>query len=157
MSKPGTASGLASRTRTSTYVPVPNLALFIYCFPAQPSDFPNPTNVDPTRPLGSYNLNGAGFHGCPGLTYAEQTIAEIVKVVFKLKNVRRAAGDAGKLAGFKMVINETETNVYLTPYGTTTPWPGSMYLAVRFRCFGLIICSSYTSTTTERPYCGPRY
>ncbi|KAJ7704765.1 heme peroxidase [Mycena rosella] len=93
-----------------------------------PSDFPNPTAVDPSRPLGSYNLNGAGFHGCPGVTYAEQTIAETVKVVFKLKNVRRAAGDAGKLAGFKTTINETETNVYLTPYGTTSPWPGSMYL-----------------------------
>ncbi|KAJ7506939.1 heme peroxidase [Mycena galericulata] len=93
-----------------------------------PSDFPNPTTVDPTRPVESYNLNGTGFHGCPGVTYAEQTIAEIVKVVFKLKNVRRAAGDAGKLAGFKTVVNETETNVYLTPYGTTSPWPGSMYL-----------------------------
>jgi len=93
-----------------------------------PSDFPNPTTVDPTRPVESYNLNGTGFHTCPGVTYAEQTIAEIVKVVFRLKNVRRAAGDSGKLAGFKTIINETETNVYLTPYGTTSPWPGSMYI-----------------------------
>ncbi|KAJ7803765.1 heme peroxidase [Mycena olivaceomarginata] len=93
-----------------------------------PADFPNPTAVDPSRPLESYNLNGAGFHTCPGVTYAEQTIAEIVKVVFQLKNVRRAAGDPGKLSGFKTIINETETNVYLTPYGTTSPWPGSMYL-----------------------------
>ncbi|KAJ7078001.1 heme peroxidase [Mycena belliarum] len=93
-----------------------------------PADFPNPTAVDPTRPASSYNLNGTGFHGCPGVTYAEQTIAEMVKVIFKLKNIRRAAGDAGKLAGFKSIINETETNVYLTPYGTTSPWPGSMYL-----------------------------
>ncbi|KAJ7174160.1 heme peroxidase [Mycena crocata] len=93
-----------------------------------PDDFPNPTTVDPTRPVEAYNLNGAGFHVCPGVTYAEQTIGEIVKVVFKLKNVRRANGDAGKLAGFKTIINETETNVYLTPYGTTSPWPGSMFL-----------------------------
>ncbi|KAJ7028392.1 hypothetical protein C8F04DRAFT_1398916 [Mycena alexandri] len=69
------------------------------------------------------------FHTCPGVTYAEQTIAEIVKVVFKLKNVRRAEGDSGKLAGFKQIINETETNVFITPYGTTSPWPGSMFLA----------------------------
>ncbi|KAF8209473.1 heme peroxidase [Mycena galopus ATCC 62051] len=93
-----------------------------------PADFPNPLSVDPTRPPDAYNLNGAGFHTCPGVSYAEQTIAEIVKVVFKLKNVRRGPGDEGKLAGFKMVVNETETNVYLTPYGTTSPWPGSMYL-----------------------------
>ncbi|KAJ6585690.1 heme peroxidase [Mycena capillaripes] len=94
-----------------------------------PSDFPKPTTVDPARPIASYNLNGAGFHTCPGVTYAEQTIAETLKVVFKLKNVRRAPGDSGKLAGFKSVVNETETNVYLTPYGGTSPWPGSMFIA----------------------------
>ncbi|KAF9039702.1 heme peroxidase [Hymenopellis radicata] len=77
--------------------------------PMNALDFPNPMTVDPSRPVASYSLNGTGFHGCPGVTYAEQTIAEILKVVFKLKNVRRAAGDAGRLAGFKTVINETET------------------------------------------------
>ncbi|KAJ6500909.1 heme peroxidase [Mycena sanguinolenta] len=95
-----------------------------------PTDFPNPLIVDPTRPPASYNLNGAGFHTCPGVSYAEQTIAEIIKVVFELKNVRRAAGNAGRLAGFRMKVNETETNVYLTPYGTTSPWPGEMILVV---------------------------
>ncbi|KAJ7436075.1 heme peroxidase [Mycena galericulata] len=93
-----------------------------------PDDFPNPRAVDPTRPKASYNLNGTGFHGCPGVTYAEQTIAEVLKVIFKLKNVRRAAGNAGKLAGFKMQIKEAETNIYSTDYGTTAPWPGSMHL-----------------------------
>ncbi|KAJ6476780.1 heme peroxidase [Mycena vitilis] len=93
-----------------------------------PNDFPNPTTVDPTRPLASYNPHGAGFHNCIGVTFAQHTIAEIVKVVFKLKNVRRATGDAGKLAGFREIVDETETNVYLTDYGTTTPWPGSMFI-----------------------------
>jgi len=93
-----------------------------------PADFPNPTVVDPTRPASAYSLNGAGFHVCAGVELAVQTIAEIVKVVFKLKNVRRAAGNDGTLAGFKTIVNETETNVYLTPYGTTSPWPGSMNL-----------------------------
>ncbi|KAJ6583033.1 heme peroxidase [Mycena vulgaris] len=106
------------------------------------ADFPNPTDVDPSRPPSSYNLNGSGFHNCPGVTYAEQTIAEIVKVVFKLKNVRRAAGHTGKLAGFKKIVNETETNVYITPYGTTTPWPGSMYLLVSFGLFRLLMMCS---------------
>jgi linoleate 10R-lipoxygenase len=99
--------------------------------PLQPTDFPNPTAVDPTRPRASYNLNGTGFHGCPGVTYAEQTIAEIVKVVFGLKNVRRAPGTAGQLVGYTTVINETETNVYVHPNGSTSPWPGSMHLVVR--------------------------
>ncbi|KAJ7058676.1 heme peroxidase [Mycena amicta] len=92
----------------------------------QPADFPNPTTIDPTRPKSSYHLVGTGFHVCQGQPFAEQTIAEIMKVVFRLKNVRRAPGDMGRLAGFKNVVNETETNVYLTEYGTTSSWPGSM-------------------------------
>ncbi|KAF8516240.1 heme peroxidase [Gautieria morchelliformis] len=93
-----------------------------------PTDFPNPTAVDPTRPRAAYSLNGTGFHGCPGVAYAEQTIAEILKVVFGLKNVRRAPGKAGQLVGYTTVINETETNVYVHPNGTTSPWPASMHL-----------------------------
>jgi hypothetical protein len=38
----------------------------------QPVDFPNPDKVDPTRPRERYQLQGAGFHNCPGVTYAEQ-------------------------------------------------------------------------------------
>ncbi|KAL0577268.1 hypothetical protein V5O48_004725 [Marasmius crinis-equi] len=93
-----------------------------------PTDFPNPQQIDPTRPESAYSYNGAGFHKCPGVTYAEQTIAEIVKVVFSLKNVRRAPGNDGKLCGFTTTMNETPTKIYLTPYGTTSPWPGSMLL-----------------------------
>jgi hypothetical protein len=54
--------------------------------------------------------------------------------VFKLQNVRRAPGDAGRLSGFTEIVNETETNVFIKPNGTTSPWPGSMYLVVS-RCF----------------------
>ncbi|KAG7090385.1 hypothetical protein E1B28_009504 [Marasmius oreades] len=93
-----------------------------------PADFPNPTTADPTRPASSYSYNGTGFHKCLGIAFAEQTITEIVKVVFGLKNVRRAAGNDGKLLGFTDIQNGTPTKVYLTDYGTTSPWPGSMYL-----------------------------
>jgi len=93
-----------------------------------PADFPEPLSVDPTRPLASYNLNGAGFHNCPGTTYAQHTIAEIVKAVFKLKNLRRAPGAAGQLSGFKEIIHETETNFYVKRNGTVSAWPGSLVL-----------------------------
>ena len=105
-------------------------------FSSQPQEFSNPTAIDPNRPATSYNLNGAGFHNCAGVEYAVQTIAEIVRVVFKLQNVRRASGDAGRLSGFTEIVNETETNVFIKPNGTTTPWPGSLYLVVsRVVCF----------------------
>jgi len=93
-----------------------------------PADFPNPTEVNPRRPKDSYSLNGTGFHSCPGYAYAEQTITEIVRVVFSLKNVRRAEGNAGKLVGFSKVVLETENNVYIMPNGTLSAWPGSMHI-----------------------------
>ncbi|KAF7343790.1 Heme peroxidase [Mycena sanguinolenta] len=93
------------------------------------TDFPNPMQVDLTRPASAYaTQNGTGFHVCPGVSLTELTMLEIVKAVFGLKNVRRAPGDAGRLAGFTQLVNETETKVYITPYGTTSAWPGSMNL-----------------------------
>ena len=49
---------------------------------------------------------------CAGVEYAAETIAEILRVVFRLQNVRRAPGDAGRLSGFTEIVNETETNVW---------------------------------------------
>ncbi|KAG5648767.1 hypothetical protein DXG03_000115 [Asterophora parasitica] len=92
-----------------------------------PLDFPDPTAVNPSRPAAAWaNLNGVGFHVCPGVTYSQQTIAEIVKVVFSLNNVRRAPGDAGKLHGFSEILHETETDFFIQRNGTTSPWPGSL-------------------------------
>ncbi|KAF5372301.1 hypothetical protein D9615_009236 [Tricholomella constricta] len=92
-----------------------------------PLEFPDPTAVNPNRPPAAWaNLNGLGFHYCPGTTYSQQTITEIVKAVFSLKNVRRAPGDAGKLQGFSEIIHETETDFFVQRNGTTSPWPGSL-------------------------------
>ncbi|KAG6830523.1 hypothetical protein H0H87_007821, partial [Tephrocybe sp. NHM501043] len=93
-----------------------------------PVDFPEPTKINPTRPPASYNLNGAGFHNCPGTAYAQLTIVEIVKSVFSLKNVRRAPGDEGKLHGFSEIIHETETEFFVQRNGTVSAWPGSMHI-----------------------------
>uniref|UniRef100_A0A8H8CDX0 Heme peroxidase n=1 Tax=Psilocybe cubensis TaxID=181762 RepID=A0A8H8CDX0_PSICU len=92
-----------------------------------PLDFPDPTNVNPRRPPTAYDtINGTGFHGCPGVAYARKAIVEAVKIVFSLKNVRRAAGDAGTLRRFHEIVHETETDVFVQRNGTTSPWPGSM-------------------------------
>jgi hypothetical protein len=87
--------------------------------------------ADPTRPASAYaTQNGTGFHVCPGVSLTELTMLEIVKAVFGLKNMCRAPGDAGLLAGFRQLVNETETKVYITLNGTTSAWPGSMTLVV---------------------------
>ncbi|THV00227.1 heme peroxidase [Dendrothele bispora CBS 962.96] len=91
-----------------------------------PDDFPNPRTVDPTRPESSYNLFGAGFHNCIGQSLSVCLIGEIVKIVFGLKNIRRAPGDSGRLAMYKTKANETEINMYILPSGNVSYWPGSM-------------------------------
>ncbi|KAJ7694000.1 hypothetical protein B0H14DRAFT_2651193 [Mycena olivaceomarginata] len=91
----------------------------------QPLDFARPTAVAPMRSIAPQKLKG-----CLGLIYADQTITEIIKVVFALKNLRRAPGTAGRLARFKSNCNETATNTYLTPDGKTSRWPGSMHLVM---------------------------
>ena len=131
------------KTLTSTYV----LRFIILEFPnfffVQPKEFPNPTTFDPNRPPKSYNLHGAGFHNCAGVEYVVQTIAEILRlrVVFKLRNVRRASSDAGKLSGFTEVVNETETKAFINPNGTSSPWTGSMYLVVSRRLWFFLVSS----------------
>jgi linoleate 10R-lipoxygenase len=98
----------------------------------QPVEFPNPTAVDPTRSKMLHHLQGTGFHACPGAAMALITIAEIVKVVFGLKNLRRVPGDAGRLKKITTIKNGTSTNHYVQSNGELSMWRGSMHLVVRF-------------------------
>ncbi|KAL4262777.1 Heme peroxidase [Pleurotus pulmonarius] len=93
-----------------------------------PDDFPNPHEINPRRPKASYNLNGTGFHMCPGTTYTQVVIAEMIKPIFGLKNLRRAPGDAGVLPKYQDIIRETENTIYINRDGTTGPWPPSMHV-----------------------------
>ncbi|KAG6915284.1 hypothetical protein DXG01_012306 [Tephrocybe rancida] len=94
-----------------------------------PSEFPDPTKVNPSRPTAAYNyLNGTGFHNCPGVAYSVLTITEIVKTVFRLKNVRRAPGNAGILRGFTEIVHETKSDFFIQRNGTVSAWPGSLYI-----------------------------
>ncbi|KAG6815996.1 hypothetical protein H0H87_009602, partial [Tephrocybe sp. NHM501043] len=94
-----------------------------------PSEFPDPTNVNPRRPASAYaNLNGTGFHVCAGVPFTVLTVVEILKIVFTLKNVRRAPGNAGILQGYTEIRRETETDIFIQRNGTVGLWPGSLHL-----------------------------
>ena len=97
----------------------------------QPDDFPNPHRVDPTRPKNRYQLVGAGFHHCP-IDFVEQTLPEIIKVVFSLKNVRRAEGTAGNMAKFVVDAFGTDSVMYLDGTGNVSPFPGSLTIVVSY-------------------------
>lgn len=93
-----------------------------------PADFPDPLTVNPRRPADKYHLQGSGFHKCLGIEYCEKTIPEVIKAIFRLKNLRRAEGAAGRLAGFTVDTYGTESPVYIDDTGNITYWPGSMTL-----------------------------
>ncbi|KAG6916400.1 hypothetical protein DXG01_006979 [Tephrocybe rancida] len=94
-----------------------------------PLEFPDPTTVNPRRPASVYsNLNGTGFHVCAGVPFTVITVAEILKIVFALKNVRRAPGNAGILRGYTEIRRETETDIFIQRNGTIGLWPGSLHL-----------------------------
>ena len=93
-------------------------------------DFPDPLKVNPRRPTDKYQLQSAGFHECLGLHFSEHTIPEVLKVIFRLKNLRRAEGAPGRLAGFNLPTNGTDSPIFLDDAGNLTYWPGSMTLVV---------------------------
>jgi linoleate 10R-lipoxygenase len=95
----------------------------------QPADFPNSEKVKTDRLPTSYDLTPMLRHK-NGTDLAVAFAAEVLREVFKLKNVRRATGNAGRLAKFTTVINKTDTDVYITPTGKTSPFPGSMQIMV---------------------------
>jgi len=97
----------------------------------QSFDFTDPEIVDPRRPKSLYNVTPASFDNWPGVAeFAEVVVAEFVRAAFKLKNIRRAAGGAGKLVKFTTMVNQTETDVYVSPTGSTSSFPRSMHIAV---------------------------
>ncbi|KAI5117535.1 hypothetical protein M0805_004768 [Coniferiporia weirii] len=94
-----------------------------------PQDFPNPTTVDPTRPKDSYQLQGAGFHNCPGVDFASDTISQVIRIIFTLPNLRRAPAPAGVCASFDLNSFGTDNTMYVTATGNWSPWPGSLFVA----------------------------
>jgi hypothetical protein len=62
-----------------------------------PAIFPNPDEVDLNRPMDSYIHLGYGPHQCLGLPMAKITLTCMLKEVARLKNLRPAAGEQGKL------------------------------------------------------------
>ena len=93
--------------------------------------------VNPNRNPSSYQLNGVyhlnvihpdgvhlarhnrilggGFHLCIGVSFAVQVIADTLKTVYSLKNVRRASGEAGRLTLITKTINDVEVSFSASP------------------------------------------
>lgn len=83
------------------------------------SVYPNPEEIDITRDRSNTKFRGFGYgmHECLGARICHYTLVAQVREVFKLKNVRRAPGPAGKLQRIMQELAETECPVYITAQG----------------------------------------
>lgn len=62
----------------------------------------------------------------------EEVAPQVLRSIFKLKNIRRAEGVAGQLVGAAIETLGTDTPFYLDTRGLVSSWPGSMTVVVSF-------------------------
>lgn len=93
-----------------------------------PQDFEHPFEIDPSRKTPS--IQGMGLHKCPGISFVDQTMPELFKAIFRLKNLRRDPGRAGRLE--QIVCHpaplKTDPKVYLDSTGEMSHFPRSLSL-----------------------------
>ncbi|QRV95471.1 heme peroxidase [Ceratobasidium sp. AG-Ba] len=90
--------------------------------------FPDPYQINPSRPANSYTLMGDGLHKCFGDDFVQSTMASALRAVFELKNIRRAPGQSGVLRGFKDPQDPTSEFCFLNSHSVITPFPTSLTL-----------------------------
>ncbi|KAM0748029.1 linoleate diol synthase [Meredithblackwellia eburnea MCA 4105] len=92
-----------------------------------PVAFPNPTQLDPTRPASAYILLGHGLHFCFGARLTWCAILASVKTIFKLKNLRREPGRGGQFVRIEQDFAQgLESHLYLDSSSSETPAPVSL-------------------------------
>ncbi|KAK5128192.1 hypothetical protein LTR08_004071 [Meristemomyces frigidus] len=93
-----------------------------------PVAFPNPEKLDPHRPFSAYTLLGHGLHFCFGARLVGCSLAATLKEVFKLKNIRRAAGRGGHFTITEHEVAGVKMRKYLDANATESPIPSSLML-----------------------------
>lgn len=99
-----------------------------------PTVFPDPLRLDPTRDPKSYILMGQGMHFCFGARLVAPAIVSMLKQVFRLKNLRRAPGRKGTLVKLTEQLGHDQEDpaceivMYLDESCQESPVPSSLVL-----------------------------
>ncbi|KAH7103029.1 putative linoleate diol synthase [Auriculariales sp. MPI-PUGE-AT-0066] len=93
-----------------------------------PAVFPDPLVVIPTRPRQAYAFLGDGVHQVLGNEFVHVTMAQVLKSVFALKNLRRAPGLQGTLKRFPTNVYGQTHYEYLDKHQVLVPWANNMVL-----------------------------
>lgn len=91
--------------------------------------FPNPDQVDLTRPIDRYIHYGLGPHACLGGEASRVGLTAMLRTVGKLNNLRRAPGPQGQL---KKIPRPGGFYVYMrADHGSYFPFPTSKCMLMR--------------------------
>ncbi|TQS38749.1 hypothetical protein Golomagni_00741 [Golovinomyces magnicellulatus] len=93
-----------------------------------PVAFPNPEKLDPHRDFKSYSLLGHGMHFCFGARIVGYALAAMLRQVFKLKNIRRAAGKSGVFSTVEHKLAGVQMRMYLDLNASESPIPTTLTL-----------------------------
>jgi hypothetical protein len=93
-----------------------------------PVAFPEPEKLNPHRPFKDYTLLGHGLHFCFGARLVGCSLAATLRQVFKLKNVRRAPGRAGRLTHVDHEFAGIKMRKYLDANSKESPIPSTLTL-----------------------------
>ncbi|KAF8064897.1 hypothetical protein FPV67DRAFT_1500614 [Lyophyllum atratum] len=93
-----------------------------------PSDFDRPLEINPDRKTPS--IQGMGLHKCPGMSFVDQTMPELFKAIFRLKNLRRDSRGTGRLREIvcRPAPLRIDPKVYLNSTGEISHFPRSLSL-----------------------------
>ncbi|TGJ84208.1 hypothetical protein E0Z10_g4588 [Xylaria hypoxylon] len=89
-------------------------------------NFPDPDEVNPSRPLETYVTYVLGPHTCLAHNTCQVGLTEMFRSIFRLKNLRRAPGPQGEL---KKIRGSEGYDVYLREdRGAYYPFPSTMHI-----------------------------
>jgi len=93
-----------------------------------PNVFSNATTINPSRPAEGYLSMNDVVYGALGDHFVEKTVAQVMRAVFSLKNVRQGPGGCGTLKRIVQVQSGTTEYVYMDAQRELSPWARSMIL-----------------------------
>jgi hypothetical protein len=92
-----TSTTLDENGRTTNLSPGDRIFISLRAASHDPTAFPNPDEVDLTRPIDSYIVLGHGPHQCLGLPMTRISLTTMLREVARLKGLRPALGPQGKV------------------------------------------------------------
>ena len=90
--------------------------------------FSEPEKLNPHRPFSAYTLLGHGLHFCFGARLVGASLAATLREVFKLKNLRRAAGRQGQFTIVEHQLAGVSMKKYLDANAKESPIPTTLTL-----------------------------